>query len=404
MARNIIVETLQSPRPADQHVEVVERKGTGHPDSICDAIAEAVSVALCQEYLDHCGRVLHHNIDKGLLIAGQVEHDFGGGRQTRLMRLIIGDRATYAAADRSIPVTDIATAAARNWIGAHLPHVDPAEHLIIENALAPGSPELSGIFDDEAAVLRANDTSAAVGYYPPTDTERVVLATERYLNSKPFKSEFPFTGEDVKVMGVRTGGRLDLAVAMPLLESRIQNEAVYFERKHHIHRAIFDFVEAVRGGLGEVRIFVNTLDEPGRGLAGVYLSLLGTSAEDADSGQVGRGNRVNGLISLNRPASAEAAAGKNPVSHVGKIYSVLTHRVAERICREVPGVLEAWVWMCSRIGQPVDHPVVASVEFVPHPDADPAAMRALAAELVDAELDDIPRFCRDLSLGRYPVA
>ena len=66
----------------------------------------------------------------------------------------------------------------------------------------------------------------------------------------------------------------------------------------------------------------------------MYLTLLGTSAEQGDSGQVGRGNRVCGLISLNRPMSVEAAAGKNPVSHVGKIYNVLAHELAMRIYAE----------------------------------------------------------------------
>jgi S-adenosylmethionine synthetase len=78
-------------------------------------------------------------------------------------------------------------------------------------------------------------------------------------------------------------------------------------------------------------IHFNALEEVGRCLGGTYLSLLGTSAEDADSGQVGRGNRVNGLIAMNRPMGTEATTGKNPVSHVGKIYSVLAHRLARQI-------------------------------------------------------------------------
>jgi S-adenosylmethionine synthetase len=94
----------------------------------------------------------------------------------------------------------------------------------------------------------------------------------------------------------------------------------------------------------------------------MYLSVLGTSAEDADSGAVGRGNQVNGIIALHRPRGSEAAAGKNPVSHVGKIYSVLTHLLAEQIYTQVSGVREVVVWLCSRIGDPVDRPQVVSVE------------------------------------------
>ena len=77
-----------------QQIELVERKGVGHPDSMCDAIMEAISVALSQAYIAATGHVLHHNIDKGLLVAGQTAPALGGGRVDAPMRLIFGDRAT----------------------------------------------------------------------------------------------------------------------------------------------------------------------------------------------------------------------------------------------------------------------------------------------------------------------
>ena len=60
-------------------VEVVERKGLGHPDTIFDALAEALSRALCREYLQKCGIILHHNVDKALLCGGRAAPQFGGG-------------------------------------------------------------------------------------------------------------------------------------------------------------------------------------------------------------------------------------------------------------------------------------------------------------------------------------
>jgi len=401
--RPLTVEPLTSPRPAAQRVEVVERKGIGHPDTICDSVADAISVALSQEYLRRFGRVLHHNIDKGMLIAGSVEHAFGGGRQIKPMRLIFGDRATSEFRGETIPVADIATASARQWFRGHLRHLNPDTQVVYESALAPGSPELSGIFLADVSVLGANDTSACIGYYPLTDTERLVLATEQYLNSPGFKAEFPDSGEDVKVMGFRTDDHVQLTVAMPLLESRVTDAASYFARKAQIEAALQVFADAHRGALSEVRVAFNHLDQPGRGLTGVYVSLLGTSAEDADSGEVGRGNRVNGLISLNRPASAEAAPGKNPVSHVGKIYNVLAHRIAERVYRDVPGVAEAWVWLGSRIGEPINRPSLAAVQFAPLADADLDAVRRLATQLVEAELASIADFCRQLAAGQFSV-
>jgi S-adenosylmethionine synthetase len=150
-------------------------------------------------------------------------------------------------------------------------------------------------------------------------------------------------------------------------------------------------------------VALNTLDRPGHGLRGVYLSLLGTSAEDADSGQVGRGNRVNGIISLQRPAPAEAAAGKNPVSHVGKIYNLLSHRMAHRIVREVGGLQEVYVWLCSRIGAPIDQPQLAAAQVVLEPGITLDAVRRATEEIIVDELDNIEPFTEALVEGRYPV-
>src|SRR5689334_1615572 len=125
----INIETFKGKSIAEHRVEIVERKGTGHPDYLCDSVMEAVSVALSAEYLREFGMVLHHNIDKGLLVAGRVEKWFGGGRVVQPMELIIGDRATFTAGGKTLPVADIAIAAAKKWLAGHLRFVDPERHL-----------------------------------------------------------------------------------------------------------------------------------------------------------------------------------------------------------------------------------------------------------------------------------
>ena len=116
----IVVETYKGKSVTEHRVEVVERKGTGHPDQMCDSMMEAISVALCREYLKEFGTILHHNIDKGLLAAGRVEKRFGGGKVIRPMELIIGDRATFTAGGKEIPVGDIAIEAAKAWLKENL--------------------------------------------------------------------------------------------------------------------------------------------------------------------------------------------------------------------------------------------------------------------------------------------
>jgi S-adenosylmethionine synthetase len=394
----IIVERMPGPAMADRQVEVVERKGLGHPDTICDGIMEAVSIALNNVYLESFGRVLHNNIDKGLLIAGQVEKWFGGGRVVQPMEVIIGDRATSRFGGRIIPVEEIAVAAARDWIDRHLPQVRSQGDVRIRVALAPASEELAGLFERPGRLLPANDTSAAVGYFPLTPTETAVLELETRLNSQAFKQRYPETAEDVKVMGVRRGRSLDLTVAMPLLSTHVASETEYFARKETIRRDMAAW--AAERLAFEVAVQFNALDEPGRGLQGVYLSLLGTSAEDADSGQVGRGNRVNGLIPVNRPIGTEAVCGKNPVSHTGKIYNVLAHRAARAIGEQLSGVREVEVLLVSRIGQSVDRPLLAAVRLLPDREGDFMILQRQAQAILEAELAEAEALCRRLCRGK----
>jgi len=398
----IVVEPFKGKSVTDQRVEIVERKGTGHPDFICDSVMEAISVALSRAYKEAFGAILHHNIDKGLLAAGRANHTFGGGRMIKPMELIIGDRATFSAMGRKIPVGEIAIDAAKKWLRKHLRFLDPEKHVKYRLVLAPGSQELTDIFKRSPAIKGANDTSALIGYYPLSSTEEAVLGLERHLNSLSFKKKYPETGEDIKVMGLRTGKELEVTVAMPLISPFIHSEDDYFERKELLKREIEEFLRA-NSGFGRISVHLNALDERGRGGGGVYLSLLGTSAEDADSGQVGRGNRVNGLISVNRPMGTEAAAGKNPVSHVGKIYNILAHKTAEKIYKNVEGIREVYVLLLSRIGTPVDAPPMASVQVLLEKGCRLADVSGTATMIVERELSDISSFCDRLAKGTYPV-
>lgn len=386
---------------AEEAVEVVERKGTGHPDYICDAVVERISINLSREYIKRCGHVLHHNIDKALLVAGSVERRFGGGRVIKPMELIIGDRATFSAGKTIIPVADIARDTARTWFNENLPHVDVKKDLKLRVVLQPGSQELSSIFSGKARIMGANDTSAAVGYAPFTPTEKAVYDVERFLNSAEFKARFPESGEDVKVMGVRRGHELDLTVACPLLSNLIKTEKDYFSRKRAVRAALKHFMASYP--FSTVNIGYNTLDRRGHGINGVYLTLTGTSAEDADSGQVGRGNRVNGVVSLNRPIGTEAAAGKNPVSHVGKIYTLLAHSMAKEIYERVLGLKEAYVWLVSRIGAPINSPRHVYVQAIPVKSIDKRAAERKISAIIEEFLSNIGSFTEGLARGEYPV-
>lgn len=394
----IHIQQTCGPKTADLDVEIVERKGVGHPDSVCDAVMEEVSRDLSRAYLDRAGMVLHHNCDKALLVAGRTELRWGGGRVLEPMRLVMGDRATAAWNGQQIDVEAIAVDAARRWIRAHLHHVDPDTHVQYQVELKPGSAALAAQYRREG-VPTANDTSAVVGYAPLTETERLVFEAERYLNSPGFKARFPDTGEDVKVMGVREARKLHLTIAMPLLDRALRNEQDYFHRIEEIREATLAHLRSRLEQLDELTLALNALDRPGEGLAGIYATVLGVSAESADSGEVGRGNRVNGLISFCRPGGSEAAAGKNPVGHIGKIHGVLADRLAGRLVSGVAGLEEVTLWLSGEIGQPVDQPRVVFALAHLAPGAALADVAAASEAMIAAELAQLPAFCRDVAAG-----
>ncbi len=397
--RNIEIEELGATPITGRKVEVVERKGLGHPDFICDSIMNQVSVDLCREYLDRFGAVMHHNIDKGMLVAGEVKTKFRGGVILKPMRIIFGDRATFEVGDEVIDVNNIAIDAAKKWIKENLRFVN-SDSIHYQVEIARGSTELTDIFKRQESILGANDTSAAVGYAPMTPTETLVLETERYLNSQDFKKRFPESGEDIKVMGLREENRIDLTIADPLIDMFIESESEYFRKKDELLEEIKMYVIGKTGF--EPSISLNTLDRKGRGMGGIYLTVTGTSAEDADSGQVGRGNRVNGIIPLNRPVSSEAAAGKNPVSHVGKIYNVLSHRIANEIYVNVPDIKEVYIWLLSQIGEPIDRPKIAAAQVLMERGTLESVEKEIN-EVIDRELSNIQKFCMELAYGKIPV-
>ena len=402
MDRNILVDVLKQTPVEGQQLEIVERKGLGHPDYICDAIMDRISVRLSQEYKSKTGGIRHHNIDKSLLAAGEAETRFGGGTIRKPMLLVIGDRATFEVGGVHIPVEEIAIQTAKEWVKENLRFVDPEKHVQYQVQLKPGHPELMDIFDRRGRVLGANDTSAAVGYAPMTRTEQIVLSLENHVNSPEFKKRFPESGEDVKVMGFRRNNKLNLTLAMALVDRYVNNEKDYFRKKAALEEEIRRFVKE-NTDFEKVNVDLNTLDEKAKGVEGVYITVLGTSAEAGDSGQVGRGNRTNGVIPLNRPFCSEAAAGKNPVSHVGKIYNSLTHKIAGDVYNKVSGLAEVYIWLLSQIGKPIDQPAIAAAQVVMKQGNSFKSVQREIEEVVDYELENIGTFCSDLASGKISI-
>jgi S-adenosylmethionine synthetase len=351
---NLSVSLLRGLSAGEQPVEIVERKGLGHPDTICDILAENLSANLCRMYHAKFGAVLHHNVDKGLLFGGRSAPAFGGGEVLEPMEVFLVGRATMSFRGVDLPVEEVAVEGTRAWFREHFHALDPERHLRIRCLLRPGSRELAELFlrQARAGVALANDTSCGVGWAPNDDVERVVLGVERHLNSREMHERHPAFGQDIKVMAVRTGPDIDLTVACAFVDRHVRDMDDYLGHKALLARLAGDKAAELTGL--PVAVTVNAADDPAAG--SVYLTVTGTSGEAGDDGEVGRGNRVGGLITPCRPMNMEAAAGKNPVSHVGKIYNIAARRMAEGIVRAIDVVQEAQCFLVSRIGRPVHEP------------------------------------------------
>ena len=382
--RNIHVEPAAGQAVADQGIEIVERKGVGHPDSVCDGVAESVARALARTYLDRFGTVLHFNTDETQLVAGTAAPAFGGGEVLEPIYLLVVGRATKEYQGERIPAEAIALETAREYLDETLPNLDVGSDVVVDVDLGEGSGDLQTVFGEEEAVPMANDTSYGVGHAPLTETERVVYNTERRLVTE-YAADNPEVGQDVKVMGKREGNHIDVTVAVAMVDEHVPDMPAY-------RRAVDGVSGYVRDLAGEytdrdVTVHVNTADDYEEG--SVYLTTTGTSAEQGDDGSVGRGNRANGLITPNRPMSMEATSGKNPVNHIGKIYNLLSTEIAEAAVEEVGGVRQLQVRLLSQIGEPIDQPHVADAELLTEAGVEVGDVRGDVEAAIDRELADV---------------
>ena len=398
---NLDITVLVSPPPGAAPHEIAERKGRGHPDSLCDALAENLSIGLSRFYLERFGAILHHNVDKALLLGGAARPAFGGGELVEPIEIILAGRATRRFRGVAVPVDELAVELSREWLGRHLRNIDPARDVRIVPRIRETSPDLAELFlrGGEARVPLANDTSFGIGFAPLDRLERAVLEVERVLAAPETRTGCPEIGDDVKVMGLRSDERLELTVACAFVGRHVSDLADYFAKKDRLRSLALDGVRSAVGG--DIGVEVNTAD--GETADGVYLTVTGLSAEAGDDGQVGRGNRVNGLITPYRPMSLEAAAGKNPVSHTGKLYNLLAGRIARTLTEELPEVDEAYCYLLSRIGSPVSEPMLADIALRLEDPVAIDAVRQGADRIVRAQLRSAPELWRDVLDGRCPV-
>jgi len=315
-----------------------------------------------------------------------------GGKIVVPPRLIVCGRATPLL---NTDLAEFVRHAAREYLGTAL-RCDP-DMFSIESAVHNGSDSLRQVFSRGRAKRLANDTSFGCGHAPYSELERTVLSLSKILRSSDFRTTFRAAGDDYKIMGARIDQKMTFTIALAFIDRKVSNVSEYFQAKEEIGR----YLQAAKGTPCDIRI--NMLnDAKASDETGIYLTVTGLSAEHGDDGQVGRGNRVNGLITPCRTMSLEAAAGKNPVAHVGKIYNVLALEMARAISAAVDGITEASVQILSTIGKPVAEPQLVAIEVVTSREFD-AQTEAKVKEVARSCLERVDQMSERLIRGEMPV-
>lgn len=324
--------------------ETIERKGFGHPDTLADKLASLISINYSKYTIDNCdGFILHHQIDKLMIIGGKTEVGFGHGKFVNPIRIVVAGRITNRYLNKKIHVKKLVKKIIFNFFSKNYPILDLNKDIVIENKLTsypgPGTIEKSkgSIVNMFSPIkkgeirgyekLVANDTSYCISYSPLSILEKSIIDLEKYLNSENTKIKYCWLGSDIKIMAVRNYKNVDITICIPQIANFVTSIEKYKQNLSEINSEISKFLKE---NLSEykISISINTKDDYNK--KNVYLTVSGASLS-GDIGVVGRGNRVNGLITSSRPMSLEGSSGKNPRYYSGFIYAILSDIIAKKI-------------------------------------------------------------------------
>jgi len=348
----------------NQPFEIVERKGIGHPDTLADGIAEAVSIEYSRYCLEKFGAVLHHHFDKTVIMGGQAKINFGIGKMIKPIRLIINGRVSSVFSDKKINYQEIQEKAAKKYLKSSLPHLDVDRN--VEIKYFSTSYSKSPVWykprnlDDlpEFKTPFINDSSAIVSFWPLSSVEKLVLEMERYFYNEDKTPKLEYIGHDIKILAIRNFREINLTLCVPFISQNTPSKDFYLERLNFFQNELEKVAYQTVGNKFKVNILLNAQDfellTKTRKRSGYYFSYSGSALDYGEEGVVGRGNRARGVRSCLRPNSTDAIHGKNPSFHVGKVYTYFADQISKAIAEEIN--CECTVILGTQNKRPINSP------------------------------------------------
>ncbi len=325
--------------PEMENFEIVERKGLGHPDTLADTIAEQVSVEYSKYCLENFGYVLHHNVDKVCIMGGLSKVDWGYAEILEPVRVLVNGRISASFEGKKIPIEEIIRKSVHKTLSKALPKLNLEKKLVIINKSTQYSRNPNWFyprFKEDLPEYKSrvtNDTSAVVGFWPKTLAETITLELEALFYNRDESPKYDFIGQDIKIMVIRDKNVFNITMCIPFFAQHISSYKNYEVKKNFIYGILNDYLkERLKGK--KFNLFINTQDQNVRDKTTVrklYFVATGSSTDFGEEGCVGRGNNRTGFIPMKRAYSMEAAWGKNPVYHVGKVYGLIVDEMAKFI-------------------------------------------------------------------------
>jgi S-adenosylmethionine synthetase len=320
------------------------------------------------EYSKYCLKkfnvILHHNVDKFAILGGLI--DLKGWKEARLIkpvRALVNGRISTSFNNQKIPVADICRKAIKKQLSISLPELDVEKSLdfVFNFTSYSKNPRWFNpmSIDDlpEYKNLNANDTSSVVSYWPLTESERLTLDLEGYFYDEKQRPRFKEFGQDVKVMIVRRKKHFDITICVPFFIKYFSDSNSYWKSLVKLESELFNFVKERLGNKADFNLNVNT-QNPDRfsdlKVKSGYFVAAGGALDYGEEGLVGRGNNRLGIIPSIRPYTMEAAYGKNPVYHVGKVIGLVSDTIAKEIANKFN--CQSEVYIISRIGDSLLRP------------------------------------------------